>query len=311
VYALAALLIVRAVIHFRSFSFVLTDKSISIESGIVWQRSCTIRFDRIQDVDTIRGPLQRLLGLKSVAIWTASPDQRVGNSKRPDGLVLLDNDTADWLKDYLCDPPTTSGHAAPADSGQLALTPTTRAPRGIGLALVLGVGVLLVTALLWKRQGGSAPAAMPAPASMHHAARTSEVAVSAAAERQSAGRPFAEPMPAGGPATRTVVCSKPESGNASGLQSCDATESRRCEHESDFGSRPTPEPALLTILNRSNESVSFYWLDRSATRVPYAELKPGGHVVQQSHIGAHWMLATSDGQCIRILDATTMTVGIF
>ena len=74
-YLLGALILVGAVLNYKWFSFLLTDKTIRIDSGVMFRRSCTIRFDRIQDVDILRNPMHLLLGLKSVAIWTASFDQ--------------------------------------------------------------------------------------------------------------------------------------------------------------------------------------------------------------------------------------------
>jgi VHL beta domain len=91
----------------------------------------------------------------------------------------------------------------------------------------------------------------------------------------------------------------------------DSSEAQRCARETDFPSQPTAEPAELTVVNRSDEAVKFYWLDRSGSRALYAALPPGGHVQQQSHIGAHWLVSTQDGKCLGIFNAATMTIGIF
>jgi hypothetical protein len=81
--------------------------------------------------------------------------------------------------------------------------------------------------------------------------------------------------------------------------------------ETEFASKPMPPPAMLTVVNRSNEAVRFYWLDRTGARALYASLPPGGHVTQQSHVGAHWLVATEDDRCLAIFDAATMTIGIY
>jgi hypothetical protein len=91
----------------------------------------------------------------------------------------------------------------------------------------------------------------------------------------------------------------------------DLKEGGRCGHEADFRSHPTQEPAVLSVVNRSSEIVRFYWLDLSGARALYASLPPGGHVDQQSHIGAYWLASTADGHCVGIISAATKTVGIF
>src|SRR5580658_9623977 len=70
-YLSAVILVVNAVLRYKWFSFVLTDKSLSVNAGVIFQSSTTFRFDKIQDIDAFRGPLRMWLGLKSVAIWTA------------------------------------------------------------------------------------------------------------------------------------------------------------------------------------------------------------------------------------------------
>jgi membrane protein YdbS with pleckstrin-like domain len=72
-YLYAAGLMLRTVLNYKWLSFVLTDKSISIESGVLVRNSCTFRYERIQDIDTYQDPLHRMLGLKSVALWTSPP----------------------------------------------------------------------------------------------------------------------------------------------------------------------------------------------------------------------------------------------
>jgi uncharacterized membrane protein YdbT with pleckstrin-like domain len=75
IYLYAIFLVGRSVLYYRTFAFLLTDKTLTTVAGYFYQRSCTFRLDRIQDVDTFRGPLHALLGVETVAIWTSSPDQ--------------------------------------------------------------------------------------------------------------------------------------------------------------------------------------------------------------------------------------------
>ncbi len=313
-YLSAVMLVVNAVLRYKWFSFVLTDKSLSVNAGVIFQSSTTFRFDKIQDIDAFRGPLRMWLGLKSVAIWTASLDQSASKKRKPDGSILLDADTADWLKDYLADPPTASGANSAAGSNRGGAQPsqlrgsTTSLPANSGFALTL-VGVALIALIgvvgVWKKQTLRAPIAASAltaaPASVparHPHLHTDP--------RQPAQPAAASQV---GPGGYSVACAIHAAG---GIESCgDLAEAQRCTHESDFPSRPTQPPAELTIVNRSDEDVKFYWLTGTGARTLYATLPPGGHVTQQSHLGAHWLVSTQDDHCIAVFDATTKTIGIF
>jgi membrane protein YdbS with pleckstrin-like domain len=135
----AALVLLRAVLYYKLFSFKLTDRMISITSGVLSQQSCAIPFERIQVVDTVRNPLHLLLGLASVKIWTASPDQRRGNYQRPDGLIVLEAEVAEWLRDYLSNGAATNRGNSPAAGNISSPVVSGNPPR-------VSVGVLLVFA---------------------------------------------------------------------------------------------------------------------------------------------------------------------
>jgi membrane protein YdbS with pleckstrin-like domain len=311
IYLFAIFLVVNAILRYKWFSFVLTDKNISIDSGVLFRRSTTIRFDRIQDVNTIRNPLHMMLGLASVAIWTASLDQRVGNANRPDGLIVLDADTAEWLKEYLSDPPTArGGDSAPSRNSPSAAGGSSARPGSASsvLILIFAAALGLVFLVLRHSTPVTAPAAstapsapsaptLPGPASVaRHVRKVQPVQSEADAEAKS----------------YTTSCAIHQPGGVDGVGPCaDLKEGGRCEHEADFRSHPTQEPAVLTVVNRSSEIVRFYWLDLSGARTLYASLPPGGHVDQQSHIGAYWLASTAGGRCVGIISAATKTVGIF
>jgi len=317
IYLVAAFLVLNALLRFKWFWFVLTDKNISINSGIFVRKSCTIRFDRIQDIDTFRGPLHLLLGLESVAIWTASLDQRAGRVSRPDGLIVLETDTADWLRDYLSDPTAAGvGDSAPSRNPQSAALPIAPRQGSAGLLAVLIVAALLVAGFVgfWQVRSPSPVAASP-PAATGPAAPPA-AAAPARLPTPSLGR--VQPMRPAQPAASAQAAAS-EYGlscairkSLDGVKLCgDLKQAGRCEHESDFASRPMPEPAVLTVVNRSDETVRFYWLDPHGARALYATLRPGGHVNQPSHFGAHWLVSTQDDRCIGIFSADTIAVGIF
>jgi membrane protein YdbS with pleckstrin-like domain len=287
IYLFAALLAIRALVNFKSLSFVLTDKNISINSGVLFRNSCTIRFDRIQDVRVMRDPLHLILGLRSVAIWTASPDQRVGNAKRPDGSLVLEADEADWLKEYLSDPGQGGRQEPTSGSGQASM--------GIGAVAAVGVIVILAMVALWH---GTSSSVSASPSS---ASPTAAPAVSATSQVAPASN-----------AQFALTCALHPEGRVVPMAACaELGEARRCQQESAYPSQPTQAPAVFTIANRSHETLKFFWLDRSGARAPYASLSPGGHVDQPTHLGAHWLVSTEDGRCVVIFNAANMAVGIF
>ncbi|HWZ61421.1 MAG TPA: PH domain-containing protein [Steroidobacteraceae bacterium] len=326
-----AFLVARAVLNFKWFTFTVTDRNISITSGVLARNTSTIRFDRIQDVNTRRDPLHALLGLKSIALWTASPDQGMSNGRRrPDGLIVLDAADADWLRDYISDPQA-AGTAAPGGHGEPAAPHQGNGAVVVGMLIAAGLVVLAVMAAA-KKSAPPAPAAesvsAPTPPSyvahrgadgkMHlhlvHSAHAQIPPAPAAAPAASAA-PDAVPLAAPAqPAASDygIACAIHPQQATGAVRSCAASAAaQRCAHEGDFPSRPTAEPALLTLVNRSDESLKLYWLNYQGTRSLYATLAPGGHVDQQSHAGAHWLVASADGQCLEVLDAATMKVGIF
>jgi hypothetical protein len=252
-----------------------------------------------------------MLGLASVAIWTASLDQRVGNANRPDGLIVLNADTAEWLKEYLSDPPAARGaDSAPSRNSPPAAGGSSARPGSASgvLILIIAASLGLVFLVLRNSTPATAPAAstapsapsattVPAPTSVaRHVRKVQPVQSEAGTEAKS----------------YTTSCAIHQPGGIDGVSLCaDLKEGGRCAHEADFQSHPTQEPAVLTVVNRSSEMVQFYWLDRSGARSLYASLPPGGHVDQQSHIGAYWLASTVDGHCVGIISAATKTVGIF
>jgi membrane protein YdbS with pleckstrin-like domain len=317
IYLFAAFLAIRALVNFKSLSFVLTDKSISINSGVLFRNSSTIRFDRIQDVRVMRDPPHLILGLKSVAIWTASPDQRVGNTKRPDGLLVLEADEADWLKEYLSDP-VQPGRQEIAGGGAVGAA-RGHASMGIGAVAAVGVIVLAAMAALWHGTSSSVSAspssaspAAAAPAPVDSPSPSPAVASGNAAVSSHPHVAAASPMTAASNAQFALTCALHPEGRVGSMAACaELGEARRCQQESAYPSQPTQAPAVFTVANRSREAVKFFWLDRSGARSLYASLPPGGEVQQPTHLGAHWLVSTEDGRCVGIFNAANMAVGIY
>ena len=57
---------------YRRFRYEITDLGLYVARGSYWRRWQVVPHARIQTVDTKRGPLERVLGLVSVAVTTAS-----------------------------------------------------------------------------------------------------------------------------------------------------------------------------------------------------------------------------------------------
>jgi uncharacterized protein len=311
IYLFAIYLVGRSLLHLKTYAFLLTDRTLTTVSGYFFQRSTTCRFDRIQDIDTARGPVQAILGLKTVSIWTASADQFVRNKRQPDARIVLDVDCADWLREYLAKPPTVNNStptAGNAVSPSALLQTAPRANAGLILVLCLVAALAVPALLIWKaaavvRSTGTVPA-------------TRAVAIAQSAGSQSPlplQRAKQSDVPAQVvPGDYAVACAIHGSGDINDVIPCAKFgEAQRCQHEADFPSKPTAAPAVLTVINRSGEEIRFYWLNALGSRVLYASLPPDGHVSQQSHIGAHWLLSTRDEHCIAIFTAATTTIGIF
>jgi len=97
------------VVFYNSIQFLVTDDKITIDSGIITQRSKTIPFQNVQNVDTVSGVLQQMFGISTLNIWTASPGQFGVAAKKgsentlhdSDGRLWLDTQDAQWLKNFV------------------------------------------------------------------------------------------------------------------------------------------------------------------------------------------------------------------
>jgi uncharacterized protein len=59
-------------VAYNRFGYEVTDLGLYVASGVVWRRWQVVPHARVQTVDTRSGPLQRLFGIVSVAVTTAS-----------------------------------------------------------------------------------------------------------------------------------------------------------------------------------------------------------------------------------------------
>ena len=59
-------------LRWRRWSWRLTDTTIELRSGVLARRHVTVPHFRVQQIDVLEGPLERLLGLATLTVTTAS-----------------------------------------------------------------------------------------------------------------------------------------------------------------------------------------------------------------------------------------------
>ena len=87
-------------LFYNSYKFEISKKGLKIEKGVIWKRYITIPYDRIQNVDILRGVFDRLLGLSDLQVQTAGYSGAVLTEGRLPGLHPVD---AEKLRDELVD----------------------------------------------------------------------------------------------------------------------------------------------------------------------------------------------------------------
>ncbi|PJE63898.1 hypothetical protein COU89_00815 [Candidatus Roizmanbacteria bacterium CG10_big_fil_rev_8_21_14_0_10_45_7] len=56
---------------YKNYRYQLTNSGIEIEKGIVWKKQITIPYERVQNIDILRGPIARAFNVANVYIQTA------------------------------------------------------------------------------------------------------------------------------------------------------------------------------------------------------------------------------------------------
>lgn len=64
-------------LSYKYYMYELTDDGFRKEHGVIWKKYVTIPYDRIQNVDIMRGPISRILGLSDLNIQTAGYSAQV------------------------------------------------------------------------------------------------------------------------------------------------------------------------------------------------------------------------------------------
>lgn len=68
---------------YENYKYELQKEGIYIERGIIWKRYISIPYERVQNVDVIRGPLARMFSLSDLQIQTAGAGVVIGEGKIP------------------------------------------------------------------------------------------------------------------------------------------------------------------------------------------------------------------------------------
>jgi membrane protein YdbS with pleckstrin-like domain len=69
---LVAAAVIQPTLAYRRFRYEITELGLYVARGRLWRRWQVVPHARVQTVDTNRGPLERLFGLVSVSVTTAS-----------------------------------------------------------------------------------------------------------------------------------------------------------------------------------------------------------------------------------------------
>lgn len=93
-----------AYLTYKFYKYELTDECFKKEQGIIWKKYVYIPYEKIQNVDINRGPLDRILGLSNISIQTAgySGVNSGGASSLSEGyLPGVSKDEGEFLRDEL------------------------------------------------------------------------------------------------------------------------------------------------------------------------------------------------------------------
>ena len=82
-------------LEYRYFRYAVREHDLLVQSGVLYRHWSSIPHTRIQHVDTRQGPLERILGLSRLQVYTAAGMSADGS------IPGLDEETAERLRDEL------------------------------------------------------------------------------------------------------------------------------------------------------------------------------------------------------------------
>lgn len=89
---LSLLWVVYSYYRYKNWMFVVHEEYLEIEHGVIWKVSVVVPYVRVQHIDTNRGPVERLLGLATLRVYTA------GSEGADLGIPGLDRERADRMQ---------------------------------------------------------------------------------------------------------------------------------------------------------------------------------------------------------------------
>lgn len=95
VFLLAVQALVWPAVAFRAFRYAVRPDDFLVEQGVFWKQAVCVPRHRIQHVDTRQGPLERLVGVSRLLVYTAAGLSADGS------IPALDEKVAEELRDQL------------------------------------------------------------------------------------------------------------------------------------------------------------------------------------------------------------------
>ena len=99
-------ILIYLLIDINNVSFVVEEKKITINSGIIIKNSKSIPFANVHNVVISSGSVAKLFKVSRIDIWTASQSQTSasnGVEHKPDGSLILKSEASIWLQKFILD----------------------------------------------------------------------------------------------------------------------------------------------------------------------------------------------------------------
>lgn len=77
-----------AILSYENYKYELQKDRIYIEKGVIWKKYISIPYERVQNVDILRGPLARMFGLSDLQIQTAGSSTQLMVEGRLQGVSV-------------------------------------------------------------------------------------------------------------------------------------------------------------------------------------------------------------------------------
>lgn len=84
-----------AILGFYKMKYAIRDHDVIYQKGLLWRNTTIVPFNRVQHCEVKQGPLQRLLGLSSIKLYTA------GGSSSDLSVTGLLHEEAERMRDFI------------------------------------------------------------------------------------------------------------------------------------------------------------------------------------------------------------------